>query len=447
MSQIIHRNVVRTPPVAVRGEGVYVYDENGHRYLDACGGAAVSCLGYGHPAPTRAIQEQAAKLAYIHSRFFTSAIAEQLAEKLVSLIPEPLNHVMFLSGGSEAIEASFKLSRQYFYEIGETQRKYFISRRQSYHGSTIGTLSFGNDAGRRKPYEPILQPANSISPCYPYRNQRQDESIREYGLRVANELEAKIIELGADNVIGFIAETVGGATPGVLPPVPGYLKRIREICDQYSILLIFDEVMCGTGRTGTFLSCEQDEVVPDIVVLAKGLGAGYQPISATICSESIFQAVHGGSGALMQGHTYLGHSIACAASMAVLDTIESENLLDNVKIQGENLILKLRSALGSHPNVGDIRGRGLFIGIEFVADRSTKEPLDPSFRFFSVLKQVSERNGLMCYPVNGTLDGARGDHVLLAPAYIIDEKIVDEIVDRMSRSIDDSLAEIARDAA
>ncbi len=442
MAHIVHRNVKDTPPIAVHGDGMYVYDENNRRYLDACGGAAVSCLGYNHPVLRHAIQNQAAELAYIHSDFFSSSVAEQLADQLVAMTPAPLNHAIFLSGGSEAIESAIKLARQYCIEIGEHNRKYFISRRQSYHGNTMGALSIGTNVSRKKLYEPLLQPARSIAPCYPYRERRNGESTPEYGLRVANELEAKIIELGAENVIGFVAETVGGATAGVLPPVTGYFRRIREICDQYGILLILDEVMCGTGRTGSFLSCEQDGVVPDIVVLAKGLGAGYQPIATTICSDSIYQAVHDGSGALMHSHTYMGHALACAAALAVLQTLESDHLLEKVQIQGQNLIATLRAKLDSHPNVGDIRGRGLFIGIEFVADKSSQEPLDPAAKFHTVLKRVSMRNGLMCYPGGGTVDGIRGNHVMLAPAYIINDNIAGEMVEKLTRSIDESLAEI-----
>ncbi len=448
MTKIIHRHPIHTPPTAIRGEGVYVYDENNRQYLDACGGAAVSCLGYNHPAPIEAIRKQATELAYIHSEFFTSFTAESLAEKLADLAPAPLDHVVFLSGGSEAMETAFKLARQYFVETGETSRKFLISRRQSFHGNTFGALSIGSHVARRKPYLPMLNSDHhTIAPCFPYREQRENESTHEYGIRVANELEEKILELGADKVIGFVAETVGGATAGVLPPVPGYLKRIREICDQYGILLILDEVMCGSGRTGTFFSFTQDDIAPDMVILAKGLGAGYQPIAATIVSQTIYQAVHGGSGALMQSHTYMGHAIACAASLAVVNTIESENLLENVRIQGKNLIAKLRSELGSHSNVGDIRGRGLFIGIEFVSDKTSKEPLDPNFLFHSVLKRKAERNGLMCYTGGGSIDGVRGNHVMLAPAFIINDAIVDEIVEKMSQSIDDSMAEITAVAA
>ena len=434
-SQIVHRSVTRKLPTAVAGNGVYIEDDKGQRYLDACGGAAVSCLGYSHPAPIAAIRKQVDELAYIHSSFFTSAIAEQLADKLVSMAPDPLNHVILLSGGSEAVETAIKLARQYFVERDELERKHFICRQQSYHGYTLGALSIGNNPKRRKPYAPLLHADHSISACYPYRHQRENETEIEYGLRVANELEVKVNELGAENVIGFIAESVGGATAGVLPPVPGYLKRVREICDQYNILLIFDEVMCGSGRTGTFLACDHDQVTPDIVTLAKSLGAGYQPIAATLCTEAIYEAVRGGSGALMNGHTYMGHSLGCAASLAVLETIESENLLDNVKDKGHKLITNLRSQLTSHPNVGDIRGRGLFIGVEFVLDQSRKTPFDSKLQFSSVLKHTSEENGLMCYTGNGTADGVSGDHVLLAPAYIIDDNIVDEIVDKLSLSI------------
>lgn len=447
MTHIVHRNTQTVLPTAVRGEGVYVFDEGNKRYLDACGGAAVSCLGYTHPAPLNAIKKQAEELAFVHSAFFTSSVAEQLAEKLVAMTPSPLNHVILLAGGSEAIEAGLKLARQFCVENGEPGRQHFISRRQSYHGNTLGALSVGNAPARRRAYQPLLKAAKSISPCYPYRYRREDETEEEYGLRIANELEDKIIELGPENVIGFIAETVGGATAGVLPPVRGYLRRIREICDQYGILLILDEVMCGSGRTGSFLSCEQDGVVPDITAIAKGMGAGYQPIAATLCSEEIYRTVHRGSGVLMHGHTYMGHSIACAASLAVLETFESESLLDNVRRQGELLIAGLRAELAAHPNVGDIRGRGLFIGVEFVADKATKEPLDPSLRFHAVLKRVSEGNGLMCYTGGGTIDGVRGNHVLLAPAYIIDANIVDEIVDKLSRSIDESLARVRSKAA
>ena len=427
--------------MANSGGGVYLYDESNFRYLDACGGAAVSCLGHSHPAPIKAIQQQVAKLAYVHSGFFTSDVAEKLADKLVEISPGNMNHVWFASGGSEAVESALKLARQYCVDRGEPGRRHFISRRQSFHGNTLGALSVSGNEFRKKPYYPILTPSKQIAPCYPFRDKREDETEQEYGLRAANELERKIIEFGPETVIGFIAETVGGATAGVLPPVSGYLQRIREICDQYDILLILDEVMCGMGRTGSYFSCSEYGVVPDIATIAKGLGAGYQPIGAMLCTDAVYTVVKEGSGFFKHGHTYMGHAVACAASLAVLETIENENLLENVKLTGNYLLNNLRTHLGDHPFVGDIRGQGLFVGIEFVFDKETKEPLHPNYNFHKVLKNVAQRNGLLCYPGGGTIDGERGDHVLLAPAYIVNETIVDEIISLLASSIDESLIE------
>ncbi len=439
MSNVIHRNLSNSLPTVSHGEGVFVYDVQENSYLDASGGAAVCCLGHSHPAPIEAIHKQINQLPYIHSGFFTSDVTEELAEKLASLAPGNIKHTMFLSGGSEAIESALKLARQYFVEKGQTNRKYFISRRQSFHGNTLGVLSVGHNEARKKPYRPLLMRSYAISPCYPYRNMRTSESEQDYGMRIANELEEKILELGPDSVIGFIAETVGGATAGVLPPVEGYLKRIRQICDKYGVLLILDEVMCGAGRTGTFFSCEQDNVVPDIVILAKGLGAGYQPIAATLCRSEVYDAIQQGSGMLANGFTYMGHATACAAALAVIKTINRENLLENVTYQGKLLVKLLNEHLGNHPNVGDIRGRGLFVGVEFVSNPQTKEPLDPNLLFHSILKKTCQKNGLLVYPGGGTIDGTSGDHVLLAPPYIVDESHIEMIVDRLHKSIEDGL--------
>ncbi len=439
MSSVIHRNLSASLPTVSHGEGVFVHDDQDKSYLDASGGAAVCCLGHSHPAPIEAIHRQINQLPYIHSGFFTSDVTEELADKLASLAPGNIKHTMFLSGGSEAVESALKLARQYFVEKGQTKRKHFISRRQSFHGNTLGVLSVGHNEARRKPYQPLLMRSHAISPCYPYRDKSANESDQDYGMRIANELETKVLELGPDSVIGFVAETVGGATAGVLPPVEGYLKRIRQICDKYGILLILDEVMCGTGRTGTFFSCEQDDTVPDIVVLAKGLGAGYQPIAATLCTSEVYDVMQRGSGMLANGFTYMGHATACAAALAVIKTFERENLLENVRSQGKLLVKLLNERIGSHPNVGDIRGRGLFVGVEFVANRRTKEPLDPNLLFHSILKKTCQKNGLLVYPGGGTIDGTKGDHVLLAPPYIVDESHIEMIVDRLHRSIEDGL--------
>jgi len=441
MTHIIHRSMNTAMPVAKSGRGAYLYDENGKEYLDASGGAAVSCLGHGHRAPIEAIQKQVESLAYVHSGFFTSQPAEQLADKLVALCPEAFGGVILVAGGSEAIESAMKLARQYFVESGESSRKYFVSRKQSFHGNTIGALSVGNHEGRKLPYNPILLPSHAVSPCYPYRDQLPQESEEQYAMRLAKELEQKLLELGSENVIGFVAETVGGATGGVLPPVKGYLRNIRQVCDDYGILLILDEVMCGCGRTGTFFSFDHDGVIPDIVTIAKGLGAGYQPIGAVLCSERIRTTLNRGSGELAHGFTYMGHAASSAAALAVLETIEKDKLLENVQKQGDYLINQLRERFANHPNVGDIRGRGLFIGIEFVADRQSKQPMDPAFAFNAHLKRLCLRHGMLVYPGGGTIDGFRGDHVMLAPPYIVDHTTCDKIIDILSVAIDECLAE------
>ncbi|MCP4301103.1 MAG: aminotransferase class III-fold pyridoxal phosphate-dependent enzyme, partial [Gammaproteobacteria bacterium] len=279
MSYVLHRNLLKNPPYAMRGSGPYLIDETGNRYLDASGGAAVSCLGHSHPGVIAAIQKQVEKLPYAHTSFFTTDVLEELAQMLVESAPG-MGKVLLLSGGSETVEAALKLSRQYFLESGEPERQLFIARRQSYHGNTLGALSVGGNEWRREPFRPLLMPGHHIAPCFEYRDRRDDESADQYGQRVANELEEELLEVGPGKVASFIAETVVGATLGAVAPVPGYLRRVREICDRYGIHLILDEVMCGTGRTGTLMAYEQEDIVPDIVTMAKGLAAGYQPVGA-----------------------------------------------------------------------------------------------------------------------------------------------------------------------
>jgi len=427
-------------PRAVKGDGVYIIDADGKRYLDGSGGAAVSCLGHSDTDVIRAIQDQAETLAFAHTGFFTSQPAENLADHLIGKAPDGIDRVYFVSGGSEAIEAALKMARQYFLEIGETARTRFIARHQSYHGNTLGALSIGGNALRRKPFEPFLIEASHIAPCYAYRHRRDGESEEEYGLRAADELEAEIQRLGPNTVAAFIAETVGGATAGVLPPVEGYFKRIREICDRHGVLLILDEVMSGMGRTGTTFACEQDGIAPDIVCVAKGLGGGYQPIGAALVSAKLFQAFRDGSGFFQHGHTYMGHPTACAAALAVQRKIETEDLLANVRRQGDLLDTLLHDRLGNHANIGDIRGRGLFRGIELVADRTSKEPLDLSLKVHARIKAHAMDRGLICYPGGGGADGVRGDHVLLAPPFIIEEAQTRDLVEILGNSIDAALA-------
>ena len=423
-------------PYAVRGEGCYIIDKNNKYYLDASGGAAVSCLGHSDETVKDAIKKQTEKLAFAHTSFFTNDPAEKLANLLAENSPKGLNKVYFVSSGSEAVEASLKLARQYFIEIGEPERHRVISRKQSYHGNTLGALAAGGNVWRRSFFEKILVDTSLISPCYPYRHQKVNETELDYGLRVANELEEEIINLGPQNVMAFIAETVVGATAGALTPVPGYFKRIREICDQYNILLILDEVMCGMGRTGSLFACEEENIIPDIVTIAKGLGAGYQPIGAMLCQDFIYDTIANGSGFFQHGHTYLGHPIACAASLAVVTKLINENMCEKVKNKGEILQKILEQDLGQNQFVGDIRGRGLFRGVEIVKDKSTKEPFSRKLNIANNIKKEALNLGLICYPMQGTVDGIIGDHILIAPPFIINEDEINEISSKLKTTIE-----------
>ena len=441
-TRVFHRSTVAELPIAVKGEGVYIVDSQGNRYLDACGGAAVSCLGHSHPKVIESIKQQLDSIPFAHTSFFTSQPSEQLADFLVQRAPQGIEHVYFVSGGSEAMETAMKMARQFFLESGQPSRRTFIARRQSYHGNTLGALSVSGNLWRRKPFESMLIDVEHISPCYPYRDKLETESDNDYGLRLAAELEAKIVELGAENVIAFIAEPVVGATAGVLVPVEGYFKRIREICDRYGILLILDEIMCGMGRTGTLFACEQEAICPDIITIAKGLAAGYQPIGATLCSDTIYQAFKQGSGVFQHGHTYIGHATACAAALAVQRTVDKEDLLANVNRMGSALKKSLQQAFDGHQNVGDIRGRGLFIGIELVADKATKEPLPHELCIHQLIKKNALSLGLACYPGGGTIDGVAGNHILIAPPYIIETQHIEEITVKLATALDMSLREV-----
>lgn len=439
-THVMHRQLQQVPPTAVRGEGIYLFDVQGKRYLDASGGAAVSCLGHAHPDVLAAMHAQIDRLAYAHTGFFTTEVAEQLANRLVETAPEGMSHVYFVSGGSEAMEAALKMARQYFVEIGQPQRQHFIARRQSYHGNTLGALAIGGNAWRREPFAPLLMPATHLSPCYPYRELADGETPEVYGLRLAHELEETILRLGSDRVIAFVAETVGGATAGVLTPVPGYFRAVREVCDRHGVLLILDEVMCGMGRTGTLHACQQEGVVPDLLAIAKGLGGGYQPIGAVLAQRRLVETMRTGSGFFQHGHTYLGHAVACAASLAVQHVMERDRLIPQVVARGDYLSRQLRERWAQHPHIGDIRGRGLFWGIELVRDRARKTPFDPARKLHARVKQQAMANGLMVYPMGGTVDGRQGDHILLAPPFIISEREIDDLIERLDRSIREAIA-------
>jgi adenosylmethionine-8-amino-7-oxononanoate aminotransferase len=436
MTHILHRQIGHAYPVAVGGQGVFLRDADGKEYIDASGGAAVSCLGHAHPDVLAAMHAQLDRLAFAHTSFFTSQVAEELADDLVAHAPAGIGHVFYVSGGSEAVEAALKLARQYFVERGEPQRRYVIARRQSYHGITLGALAIGGRARQRAPFAPLLFETHHVSPVYEYRDRRADETPEAYGQRLAAELEARIAELGAANVICFVAETVVGATLGAVPAVPGYFRRVREICDRHGILLVLDEVMCGMGRTGTLYACEQEGISPDLIAIAKGLGGGFAPIGALMMQERVFEAIARGSGAFQHSHTYMGHPLACAAALAVQRVIRRDDLLANVRRQGAYLARRLKERFGNHPFVGDVRGRGLFAGIELVADRDTKAAFDPALRLHARVKHEAMARGLMVYPTGGNVDGVAGDNVLLAPPFIVDGATVDAIVERLGDAVD-----------
>jgi adenosylmethionine-8-amino-7-oxononanoate aminotransferase len=439
---VFHRSTRSDMPTVVGGRGIELITADGRRFLDACGGAAVSCLGHGHPVVVEAIARQARTMAYAHTGFFTNEPAEELAEVLASAAPGDLKRVYFVDNGSTAVETALKMARQFHIERGQPGRTRVIARRQSYHGNTLGALAVSGNAGRRTPYEPFLFRASHIEPCFEYRYAKRDQSAEDYGREAAQALEAEVLKLGPESVAAFIAETVVGATAGAVPPAPGYLRRIREICDRYGVLLILDEVMCGAGRTGSFLACEQDGVTPDLVTLAKGLAAGYQPIGAVLCSQRVYEAFDSGSGAFINGHTYSAHAIACAAAVAVQRVIREEGLLPRVAEAGRHLRTRLAERFAQHPFIGDVRGRGLLLALELVRDRETREPFAPDRKVHHRVKAAAFHRGLLVYPGGGTIDGQRGDHVLLAPPYNVTNAELDVIVDRLAQAVDEAIAEV-----
>ena len=434
MSHVFPRNSKAPPPMVARGQGPYLYDQSGKSYLN-CGDAAVSCLGHGDPHVTAAVQSQMNSVAFAHTGFFTSEPAELLADKLIAFAPEGLDRVYFVSGGSEAMEAALKLARQYYFETGQPHREKIIARRQSYHGNTLGALATGGNAARRAQFSPLLMDVSHVSPCYAYRGQADGETDTQYVDRLIAELEQEIQTLGPETVMAFVAEPVVGATLGAVPPVGNYFERVREVCDAHGILLIFDEVMCGMGRTGKLFASEHYGVSPDICAIAKGLGAGYQPIGAMLCSAEIYDAIERGSGFFQHGHTYLGHPVACAAALAVLERLLDEQVLERVQPLGDALHAALTKRFSQHPHVGDIRGEGLFRAIELVQSRDTKAPFDPGDKVFARVKCAALEAGLICYPMGGTVNGAAGDHVLLAPPFILGEDEIEQVADKLSKAV------------
>jgi adenosylmethionine-8-amino-7-oxononanoate aminotransferase len=322
------------------------------------------------------------------------------------------------------------------------ERSVFIARRQSYHGNTLGALAIGGNEWRRRPFEPLLIDVPHVSPCYEYRDRAEGQTVGDYTAALLAELEAAILDAGPEQVIGFVAETVVGATAGAVPPTPGYFKGVRALCDRYGILLIADEVMCGMGRTGTLYAFEQENVVPDLAVLGKGLGAGYQPIGAVLARDHVVRRLRDGSGAFQHGHTYMGHPVAAAAALAVQKVIQRDCLLGAVTVRGASFKRMLKEAFGAHPHVGDIRGRGMLLALELVRDRASKAPFDPALKLHAAVKDQAMARGLMVYPMGGTIDGHRGDHILLAPPFIATEAELAEITSRLADSLTRALAAV-----
>jgi len=441
-SKILHRQLRGQYPIAVAAQGCWITDASGKRYLDGSGGAAVSCLGHGHPDVLAAMHAQLDAIAYAHTSFFSTTVAEELADELIAHAPPGITHAYLVSGGSEAVEAALKLARQYYVEKGEPQRARFIARRNSYHGNTLGALAVGGNEWRRRQFAPLLIDVEHVAPTYAYRDQHDGESEAEYCARLLAEIAAAIDRIGGDKVLAFVAETVGGATSGCLTAPAGYYRGVRELCDRHGMLLILDEVMCGMGRTGTLHACTQEGVAPDLMTVAKGLGGGYQPVGAVLVGGRVIDAIAGGSGFFQHGHTYIGHAAACAAALAVQRVLARDGLVERCAKQGARLRDELDEAFRYHPYVGDVRGRGLFQAIELVADRSTRQPFDPAVKLHARIKRAAMERGLMCYPMGGTIDGARGDHVLLAPPFIISDDELDLLVERLVGAVDDAVAAV-----
>ncbi len=445
MTYVLHRTLNSQLPTVVAGDGNHLIDNEGKRYLDACGGAAVSCLGHDNARVREAIKTQVDTVAFAHTGVFTNAPAEDLAAHLIKRAPVGTGQgrVMYLGSGSEAMEAALKLARQYYLELGEPARTKIIARKPSYHGNTLGALATGGHAGRRAPFQPMLMEVDHIDAAYAYRMQLDGESEDDFGLRMANQLETRLQQLGPKTVMAFVAEPVVGASLGTQPAPKGYFKRIREICDTYGVLFIADEVMCGMGRTGTTFALEQEGIHADITTLAKGLGAGYQPIAAVMASARVIRAIEGGSGQLWNGHTYMSHAVAAAGALAVQKVIEDDNLLRNVCARGAQLKDALQARFAQNPNVGDIRGRGLFWSVEFVMDRATKAPFPAAKRLAQNIQRTALDAGMMCYPAQGCADGTHGDHILLAPSYTSTEAEIADIVDRLGDAAEATLESLA----
>jgi len=421
-------------PKISHGEGVYVYDADGNRYIDGSSGPALFCLGHGNREVGEAIKSQIDRIAHGYRYIFSSDPLEQLQALIAEESGGDLNRMIFVSGGSEAVESCLKVALQYHSANGETSRRRFISRRRSWHGNTLGALSVSGFLARRTPYEGALIDSSLLSPVNIYRPP-PNVAPGEVAEFCATELEQEIERLGAENIAAFIFEPIVGAAGGVVPAPPGYAARIRDICDRSGVLMIADEVMCGVGRCDAWRALAVDDVTPDIMAIAKGLAGGYLPLGAAVFRERLHERILEAYGEVISGHTYTGHTTACAAGLAVQTIIRRDRLVRKASADGRYLRERLGETIGNLDFVGDIRGRGLFIGIELVADRETKEPYDPELQLFARVRARAFANGLICYPTGGNVDGRRGDHVILAPPYTASRAELDEIIDKMATTL------------
>ncbi|KAF5002763.1 hypothetical protein FGRMN_161 [Fusarium graminum] len=417
---LMHRSLVQHPYMVESAKGIELNLSNGQKIIDGCGGAAVALIGHGNEEVIQAISDQARKVSYVHTQSYTTAPAEELANLLLQGNPYGLEKAFFVGSGSEAVESALKLARQYHYEQGDLDRVHIISRRQCYHGNTMATMSISTNIARRAPYQGFLYPnVSHVSPAFAYHYKYETESESQYTARLITELEEEILRVGPKNVAAFIAETVVGATTGCVAAPVGYFQGVRALCDKYGIIMILDEIMCGVGRTGTFFAFEQEGVVPDITTIAKGLGGGYAAIAGVLVHKKVVDVLRKGSAAFNHGHTYQAHPISCAAALAVQKIVRREKLVKRCSEMGLILERLLRSELSECESVGDIRGRGLFWGVEFVKDRASKQSFDQSAKFGLLVQQLAFEKGVAVYPGGATIDGVMGDHILLAPPFTV----------------------------
>ncbi|KAH8171161.1 aminotransferase class-III domain-containing protein [Sarocladium implicatum] len=435
-THLMHRSLVQQPHTVVAASGLELTLDNGRKVIDACGGAAVACLGHANEEVSSAIFAQSQNVGYVHTGTYTTTVAEELADLILDGSPFGLEKAYFVGSGSEAVEAAMKLARQYFFEKGEHQRLHFVARRQAYHGNTMASMSVSSNLSRKLPYQGFCYPHTSaVSPAFAYRYQKADESEADFTKRLLAELDEEFIRIGTDKVIAFIAEPVVGATAGCVTPPAGYLRGVKTLCEKYGILLILDEIMCGSGRCGTFFAFEPENVEPDIVTIAKGLAGGYAPIAGVLMHRKVVETLRQGSNAFNHGHTFQAHSISCAAALAVQKIVRRDGLVERSAKMGRILGALLKEKLSNCRSVGDIRGRGLFWAVEFVKDKATRDPFESSLLYGPKVQEAAFEGGVAIYPGHGTIDGVSGDHVLLAPPFTVDEAALERICDVLRDAI------------